>query len=188
MQQLAFLKDSQNQQNAAKFAEILTLLIGKGYEGIRPVAWKPESGAFTKLRNYCALYARLGDDEDRQAFDLHQITDVIWLTLGHCLKHLRDEGEIPQPLLKKIFQLETRLLGALKKIIFDFREDENVLFFLLRHRQALDLMFGEKFVHKTLTRLFPDGLKEAQQFILARYQKRGFNTLTTEIEQLVQSC
>lgn len=189
MQQIVSLLEEPPTKNLrAHLAELLTHLVGKGYEGIKPVAWKPENGSLTKLRNYCSLYAQLGGDEDRYAIEIHRQSDAMWLTAGHCLKHLREEGQIPTLSLNKVFQQMVRFKTVLKKMVFSFRDNENVLFFLLKHRPALEVSFGERFVYKSLSRMFQGGMKEAEQFMCRRFKKRGFDALQTDIERLMTLC
>ena len=62
-------------------------------------------------------------------------------------------------------------------LILEFSLDENVLFFILRHKDKLDSIYGEGFVKKIFNKMYPDGINEAENYVKKKYAKRGFHNL-----------
>lgn len=88
---------------------------------------------------------------------------------------------------------ESGLCAALKEIrallldeLITFRDDENVLFFLLRHQAEFDHIYSASMVRKTLETLFPEGLKTASNFLAGRYERRGFYHIIPVISQKIE--
>jgi len=77
-----------------------------------------------------------------------------------------------------------RFAKQLSRLIHQFRDDENVIFFLLRHHSVLDSLYGQRFTLKLLSRMFSKGLKEAQHFLITRYAERGFTVVENPIRTL----
>ena len=63
-----------------------------------------------------------------------------------------------------------------------FKEDENVLFFILRHKTQLEEAFGEKFVELLFKKMHRDGSAGIEKLLLKQYSKRGFDTLLPVIK------
>lgn len=77
---------------------------------------------------------------------------------------------------------QMRIAGELMaRMIVQFRDDENILFFVLRHSARFDSHFGKGFVYAFFADLFPGGFTEAIRFLRDRYQQRGFGHLNVAI-------
>jgi len=88
---------------------------------------------------------------------------------------------------------ENSVCVALKEIrallldeLITFRDDENVLFFLLRHQAEFDHVYSASMVSKTLETLFAEGLGAASNFLTGRFERRGFYHLIPLISQKIE--
>lgn len=99
--------------------------------------------------------------------------------LGAGLERMKNQGEKITAELKKMGRTILKLFGK-------FAKDENVLFFILRHKKDFDSLQGNGFVRKIIIKNYPKGLLEAEVFLINRYTKRGFNELISLIKMLMQ--
>jgi hypothetical protein len=74
------------------------------------------------------------------------------------------------------------------KLAYYFHQDENVTFFLLRHREQFDKIFGQDFTKKFFKKMYAGGLPEAGKMMTQKYSERGFENLlpviATKISEL----
>lgn len=99
----------------------------------------------------------------------------------------------PQKILQKVHQVLQKLEGSIKKIespllslIEAFRSDENVFLFLLRHQLLFEKYFGKGALARLITKVFPGGIKECQDFLNNAYLKRGFTHIQPSINQWIE--
>lgn len=101
------------------------------------------------------------------------------IDLKGALARVKNQGE-------KI-TLELKKMGrTIPKLFSKFRNDENVLFFLLRHKKDFDSLQGNGFVKKIIMKNYPAGLAEAESFLINNYEKRGFIDHVPLIKMLMQ--
>lgn len=159
----------------------LIKLLGPTKNYMRILSWNFNEGLLPKLRTYCAFFAQNADTDEKEIIAMQHYVDKLW---QHCLQALN--------LLKKSLPDRSSLLTALDKanstmqhlakliarLIHQFRDDENVVFYVLRHHQTFDRLYGNRFVVKLIGKIYPNGLKEVQFFLTKKYADRGFkNTL-----------
>jgi hypothetical protein len=77
--------------------------------------------------------------------------------------------------------------GSVKKLIQTLftliPKDENVLFFIVKHKSCLDQFMGRGFVKKQVMTLFSKKEEQLTHFIVQRYKKRGFEDKIPFIEK-----
>ncbi len=165
-------------------------LTGPLQEQMRLIAWTPNEGILTKLKGYCANLLHHVNPHDKVSLALSRLAGQSWLQCHNCLDAYnlwqeepasRDLQDDLQKQLARLLQFHLRWTKLLAQKIKDFREDENVLFFLLRHHEDFDACFGEGFVRTLFLRLSPasqrKSLQAAEDFISQKYLKRGFESL-----------
>ncbi len=72
------------------------------------------------------------------------------------------------------------LYDLIAKFLVAFEPDENLYFFLLRHQEECKKIFGRVFL-LNLFKKKHQGLKQTEQFLINKYQERGFSHLTPSI-------
>lgn len=172
----------------------VTKLTGASYDTMRLFVWNQETGILSKFKNYCALYAQnfvAEQPASKRVQLLHQNANQAWLYCIHCLDllhTLKDKGinaKTGESLCKacdKLLNCLSRITKALVPLLDAFSSDENVLFFILRHRSEVDAIYGEGFTAQTLSKMDPEGLAGIEKMLTHRFVKRGFNHLLPSIK------
>ncbi len=162
-------------------------LMGSSKENMSLVSWNLSNGTLVKLKNYCALFAQNASVGPKEAMALLHYADKAWLSSMQGIDLLRKTPEERNELRDQIEKIRTalnRLSKLIARMFAQFRDDENVIYFLVRNYQAFDNVHGPKFVSKQLGRLFTKGIPEAQLFVTKKYLERGFDNMLPTIDKL----
>ncbi len=179
-------------QRAKKKASIevvsaaLIRLTGAANDYMRLFNWNHNDGILTKLKNNCIHFVQNSPIPGIDISLLHVYTDQAWLLTAKCL-HGVQQGAIEGKLLQQSYDTLLLLGEILRQMIAHFKEDENVIFFLLRHKEPLDSLYQEPFVRNCFEKIYPEGLRSVSQFLIARYTERGFVHLIPIIEKLCRT-
>lgn len=159
-------------------------LLGAPFQnGLYP--WNSDVGLFFKIKNFCSALAAKSYEKDKEALNLEKAADYVWK-----LSREIQESTLSVKSLAKILKLSSamrRLARQIVQTIPQFRDDENVLYYLIKNQHQLDDLFGSHFVVTLLDFLFPGGQEETEQFLLNRYSQRGFTQLIPEISQSLEN-
>lgn len=159
--------------------------------------WNFDAGIFTKLKNYSYLYARNAEIEDPYLYQMHDLFHKTWMLCKQTIDIMENDlipqhpGSRQKDSLKQIklnIERIQRKIKLLKKFILTilktFEQNENVLFFLLRHHERFSLFFEKKFVFKFFSQLFSESrIEEVRAFLIHRYAMRGFDHLLPIINE-----
>ncbi len=164
--------------------------------------WTHQKGTLNKLRHYCYLLShRVSDDTDilnlnvavSKAFHGTLQTREVIFSLQ---RQLEDLAQIPNYVA--LYQLLDRMIDNMKRasrlilrILIQFKEDENILLFLIEHKNDFDQLYKTQFLVRILKKMFPKGVEEASKIIQQKYQKRGFvqlsDSLTNQLQHLQET-
>lgn len=181
--------------NPEEAAVALKNLVGTLNDPYRLFSWAPENGTLAKLKAYCSYFAHSAEPYDNVLIPLVHTAEQSWLLSLVCLDDMRQferkkqGGSAPNKLDKSIKELATslnRLAKMIAKLIEQFWNDENVIYFILRHRKEFDEVFGEKFVKSLLKKMYLGGVWGAASFLSKRFSKRGFDHLIEMIEKGIE--
>lgn len=176
-------------------AGALRNLVGTLNDPYRLFSWAPENGTLAKLKAYCSYFAHSAEPYDNVLIPLVHTAEQSWLLSMVCLDDLRhfertkQGGDTPAKLRKSIKELAAalnRLAKLIAKLIEQFWNDENVIYFILRHRDEFDEVFGDKFVKTLLKKMYLGGMWGAASFLSKRFSKRGFDHLISAIEMGIE--
>ncbi len=165
-------------------------LAGSSKTYMRLFAWNHEDGILARLKNHC-LYLReaFSFQSKKESHTLFKMQNYINKAFINCLQsldalHLTDKIEISEKQIQNLHKLLNQIISPMRKfsklaasVMQKFRNDENVLFFMLRHKSDLDRLYGSQFVFKLINRMYKKGIDEFSDFLLDRYKKRGFHHL-----------
>lgn len=186
-----------DQENEAKqLMSHLMHLSGSTQLYTRLFSWDDNS-ILTKLRNYCAYFCqRTGKNTERHK--MHNEANQSWLLslrlfdlarfhIGDITRGQNPDNKELYAQLNKLMRSMQRLVRNSAKVIPEFRHDENVVFFLVRHAHALDRLYGEKFVEKLLGKMFPKRAhgNGVEVFLVKKYSERGFKHLEPTIKSKI---
>lgn len=97
------------------------------------------------------------------------------------LKGLNQLPKIKTPLkphLQKLYHL-------LEKLFEECQKDENLLFFLLKNKAAIDSLMGSDYLYHFLLKIYPKGLSSLEEMLCDHYHERGFFSLIPELKDLI---
>lgn len=151
-----------------------------------------KDGLLAKLKNNCALFSQKSFHHNKNAIQMSRYTQSAWLLSLECQNIIRQtqqktnidfeaQYQALSNALGKIYTLIRQLGRSITRVLPEFRDDENVVFFILRHRSQLDELFEQGFVAKLLNQMYSNGLREVSHFLQTRYARRGFDNLLPAI-------
>lgn len=156
------------------------------------LSWNQKDGILWRLKNYCKALVDLEGKSDPLISKMESSVNQAFLSALHSLDILQQSASFEedsmialQKGLKKIIDQMKRFSKALAFKLQQFSDNENVIFFLLRHQNELDKIYGKQFVFKTINKMHSKGIEEATIFILKQYKNRGFNHFIPAIKKKI---
>lgn len=154
-------------------------------------SWGFDEGILNKFRNYIQIYITL-KGHSKELLILQDIVEKGSKEAISALELLR-EAELEKTSLyfrdpiEKHLKLALRSLKKLPKIIlnllFQFKKDENVLFFLLRFQHSFCEIYSKRTLRDFFEKINSKGIEGVNNFIIKQYSKRGFNQLKKPISE-----
>lgn len=184
-------EQSGRQKDLHLMQQSLTHLLGATKDNMRLFSWNFKEGLLTKLRTYCTLFL-LNADNDSDEKELNAIqhyADKIWYNCHQAIDALYDLPQDHTSLFSALERASTatqRLAKLIARLIPQFKQDENVLYYVVRHHQLLDKINGNRFTLKLFSKIFPKGIKEGHQFLIQKYTERGFDHLLAPIDSAIK--
>ncbi len=160
----------------------LTSLIGSSTMLQNLFLWRSYDGILVKLRNFCSLFQEKVDGTEKEGLTIQHYVEKICADCMQALETLHQEDRTT--FLRSIEKADNslqRLAKVIARQIHLFKEDENVIFFLVKNWEKFDRFYGNRFTAKLANKIYPKGLREMLVFLTARYKERGFDPLLPEI-------
>lgn len=179
-------------------AILIESLSGSMLDYMRIFSWNQEGGLLRRLSNYCSIFSQQSKKHHKEAQSMQRYANQAWLYCIECHDIIADirnmpfaktigHREILYKHLMKIIKLIEQIAAKLPFIIEDFSNDENVIFFVLRHREDFDSLIRPGLVKAILKRCYSKGLKQTEKFLIDRYKERGFKQLLPIISENIQA-
>ncbi|MGE3954900.1 MAG: hypothetical protein AB7F31_06940 [Parachlamydiales bacterium] len=154
-------------------------------------SWESDRGHLGNLKHLATTFSELSDygearelagAVDRAFFSALEARDTLPRFLRSPLQKERLQVTVLcTPHLRRLVENVERIGNLIPSLIAHFREEENVLLFLLRRRPDFDSLYGTSFTKNLLQMMFPEGLRELQVVMEERYRKRGFEKLAESV-------
>lgn len=174
----------------------IIMLSGSTQHYMRLFSWNADAGILGKLKNYCAFFSHNTDYEDKTLLAMHRHADKAWIL---CMQSMDIIGAMHEAapkasaahqeelytILEKINACMRNFARLISEVCLQFSDDENVVFFILRHHEQLDAVIGPGYVSKLLRKMYPKGIQEAARFLIKRYTGRGFANLLPAISSKI---
>lgn len=163
---------------------LIRKLIGTAHPGNPFVSWNFDESLLSKLKSNCTLLLNNSESNVKELLTLQHYAEKLYtscLGAADALKNFSQSKELLLAAIDKISGAMQRLAKLMARFIPLFREDENVIFCVLCHKESLDRLFGPRFVAKMLSKMYPKGLTELHSYIAKRYGERGFNNILPAI-------
>lgn len=174
----------QAENNLHLIQPILTKLVGSTRDYMRLFSWNYSEGLLSKLRTYCALFLQNADTDEKELIAIQHYADKIW---QNCLQAVDALNDVPQDRPQLFASLEKsssamqRFAKLITRLIHQFRNDENVMFYILRNHKTFDQLYGNRYVIKLFSKIYPKGIKEVQLLLIKKYSDRGFENMLPSI-------
>ncbi len=196
VQQLLATHENCDHPFFTKLIEHITRLSGSTQGHMRLFSWI-DDGILAKLKNYCAFLCQQGGHASKEQADIYRDANNAWLISLQALDAVRmivqqlpPEAAFDIGILclsvEKIHRAIHRFARRLTKTLLTFRHDENVVFFIVRHREQLDDLYCPSFTRKLVRKMFPRGLSEADRFLSKKYADRGFVNMAPIIQKKIE--
>lgn len=174
---------------------ILTKLAGSARDYMRLFSWNFGDGLLGKLKTNCSLFIHNAVSDEKEMIALQHYADKMWQGCLQATDSFREEVREYEAFFSAVDKTSNsmqRFAKQMARIALQFREDENVVFCILRYKESLDKLYGSRFVAKLLCRMFPKGMRDALNFLSQRYAERGFENvlpvLAEKISELEMSA
>lgn len=162
-------------------------------------SWDAQKGSLSKLRHYCYPFVNRFDSQEKTVINLNVCVSKAFhsaLQAREIILHLQQENQSTKktPDYTVLYQLLDKLIDSINRtsrlilqVIFLFREDENVIYFLLRNKDLLNNIYKTTFIEKLFRKMYPKGIEEAGQMLTKKYSKRGFHNLLNAIARKISN-
>lgn len=166
----------------------LEKLVGSSRDYMRFFSTNFSDGLLAKLRTYCAVFIQNADKDEKELMALQHYADKAWQACLQAMDALYGDPSEHVFILSSIDKAVAamnRFAKLIARIILQFRDDENVIFFILRHKTQFNKLYGDRFILKTFTKMYPKGLREVHLLLSKRYTERGFDNVLDAIRLLI---
>ncbi|MDP1879913.1 MAG: hypothetical protein Q8K60_03110 [Parachlamydiaceae bacterium] len=173
---------------------LLNQLLGQSSYSNPPSIFSSHSNAsLKKLKNYCESYSHQSLSQNKHARRLYYVVHRTWLATLNQLErlqiiHLR-KSKSPSVLIKEQHKQVQLIVGRFNQVIktiplmiHPYLNNENILLYLLRHKDPLIQIYGNQTFSKQFK--WPINPMEMKTLLDNRYQSRGFNSLLPLIKQM----
>lgn len=90
-------------------------------------------------------------------------------------------------LCKNFHEQLIRFFNAFIPFLKEGRSDENVLVYLIEHKETLNTFLGSRKIETVLQSFFPAGYAQLRATILEGYTRRGFTQFFAKVEPLIEA-
>lgn len=166
-------------------AASLTVLAGSAKDYMRIFSWNFSEGLLTKLKTYCSLLLQNGGESEKDYMAIQHYAEKVWQGCLQALDAIREspvERATVAAAVEKASAAMHRFAKQVARLVHQFKDDENVIFFVVRNHKILDSLYGNRFTFKLLNKLYSKGHREAQQLLISRYTERRFNNVLNKIK------
>lgn len=140
-----------------------------------PYDWGYPYGHLNKLREHTMILE----------YVFPELPGPVMQYVGLVSKTLNSPMRTPAIVKSKVLKRLPELFFALEPFMERCRENENLIFFLLKHKEEIDQFTHLGYLHSFLLRLHPSGLAELCEKLCDNYHHRGFYFLIPEIKLLL---
>ncbi len=166
-------------------------LIGHYFNEKRPSLAYWSKGTLSKLKDNCNQLSLNYLHNNKLFSNFHLTAHETWVIATHTyeiLNSVNANHQYPLLPLKRSFLLLhlkfNRMKRILPKILFEFIQNENVLYFLLKKIEDLTTIYGYNLIQKGWK-----GIKKSEslELMLNRYKERGFDSHEPAIKHLFET-
>jgi hypothetical protein len=140
-----------------------------------PYDWASSYGHLNKAREHAMVLEYVFPELQGPVIQFHQLLSK--LAAPHAFK--------ASALKTKYLKNLPEIFLALEPFIEGCKENENLIFYLLKHKEEIDECIHSGYLHSLLLKVHPSGLSELCEKLCDNYHHRGFYFLIPEIKLLM---
>ncbi len=140
-----------------------------------PYDWNTMAGYLNKIHEHALLLEKSFSDCPKAVNNCEK-------TLSKTLQTLSDKKKLTKKLLERSLQT---VYSSLEPLIYACKENENLLFFLLKNRTILDALNQPEYLQDFLHKMHPDGMEILGEKMCDQYHQRGFFSQIPEFKLLL---
>lgn len=180
-----FSKKKKSPSDVSQILQALHFLVGSCEDCLYTCSFRLDNAFLTQIKNLSKILLANSGLEKSEFHSLSRSAFQAWMQ-GKALSEALYASQKTEDLSDYISDFSSAI-NDLKKNVFEsvhfFARDENVLYFILRHREEVDSLWEKGYALNFLGNLFPNGLKEFEAFLLDHYEERGFSFLKSRIKE-----
>lgn len=153
-----------------------------------------KGGSLDKLCFYSEILLQASNIEDETILVLLEAMRHSIMKIKSKLVFLGNKASVQDeiwPIFRDVYNELHDKLGAfftaLSVFLQESKTDENILLYLIEHREQFNLYLGARTIENLLSRLFPAGPHELRAAIRQGYTQRGFATFYAQQESLLNA-
>lgn len=140
-----------------------------------PYDWAAKIGHLNKIQEYSLLLKKSFPDKLRHVNNFAK-------TLSKTFDSLSKKKEITSQELQQLVQ---KIYLCLEPFIETCKENENLLYFLLKNRETIESLKGKGYLHSFILKIHPCGLETLGEKMCDQYHQRGFFSQIPEFKLLL---
>lgn len=144
-----------------------------------PYDWGIKTGYLNRAQEHALLLRKSFPDHEKAIITLEKVLEKT--LFAHPAK---------ESLKKRQIKTSLRFIYlAMEPLIEACKENENLLFFLLKNHQTIDALTQQRHLHDFLQKIHPDGLEILGEKMCDQYHQRGFFSQIPEFKLMLnQLC
>jgi hypothetical protein len=140
-----------------------------------PYDWAAPSGFLNKMKEHGLLLKKSFPDHARPVKGFEQL-------FKKTLSSWEKKKKIPKKQFEKTLQM---LYSSLEPLLETCKENENLIYFLLKNRQTIDELMQKGYLRNFLISVHPYGLEILGEKMCDQYHQRGFISQIPELKILM---
>jgi hypothetical protein len=140
-----------------------------------PYDWAKESGCLNKANEHAQLLRFAFEGFETEVEQISRILSDLLASFSQKDGLAAPDAALMKRKLKQLFRLT-------ESLICHSKEDENLIFFLLKNRDPINTLMGTGYLRSFLSKLHEKGLEQLEKKLCDQYHDRGFFSLIPELK------
>lgn len=183
------LKTSIKSENKDSIKKIFNKLIGPLGNDVNQLSGYYDRGLLIKLQYSCKHFSSCAPEHRQISLKLISKVEQI-IKISYQIGNSFEANEVSKKdsftsslvlLDLKIQKCLQKIQQLLSKLFLQFETDEKVLLFLMQNHLAIDDIYQSPFVAKLFSKIFSDGVVEAEKYLIKQYSHKGYHQLLPQI-------
>lgn len=146
-----------------------------------PLDWSSQMGHLNKICEHTHLLkVAFPKNKDSASIFKHALTNTTALIANHY-----DNPSLSRHFEQELLTYFKQLYLLLEPLLLECSDDENIIFFLLKHQKVISHLSHSKYLLTFLTKMSEEGIDSLCEQICDSFHERGFASLIPEAKSLI---